>query len=299
MKVIPTQETYPGSTFSHGWRSRGRTVLLLVSCLFLMVSMLPARADDVADCSEGSFLDAIGTGVATFTEDCEITLTDTVQLFGDVTIDAQGHNVTINGDNLVLLFDVAVANVQMIGVNLVNGLNTNGGAFYIDETSSVVLSNCTLSGNVAVGTNGLAGADGFTSTTGNGGDGHAGMTGDPGFGGAIYNLGSVTLVNCTVATNSATGGDGGNGGNGGGGASGPHNAGNGGNGAPGAAASGGAIYHLGTELVLSNCTFSGNSVTGGKGGTGGAKGATGLAGLAGNGATGGASLGAPFVVTAG
>ena len=68
----------------------------------------------------------------------------------------------------------------------------------------------------------------------------------------------------------ATQGQGGrqSGGNGGNGGNGRFNAGSGGSGANGGLVSGGAIYSLG-GLLLSNCTFSGNSVQGGNGGAGG------------------------------
>ena len=51
----------------------------------------------------------------------------------DVTIDAQGHSVTISGDNLTHIFDIAEAvnNVTLIGLTLVSGQDTNGGALFI------------------------------------------------------------------------------------------------------------------------------------------------------------------------
>ncbi|PWU13862.1 MAG: hypothetical protein C5B50_18560 [Verrucomicrobia bacterium] len=85
---------------------------------------------------------------------------------------------------------------------------------------------------------------------------------------------------------------GGLGGNGGTGGTGELNGGNGGNGAKGGDAFGGAIYHQGTSLFVTNCTFSGNTVVGGSGGNGGTNGTGAVDGLGGTPAAGGAAWGA-------
>ena len=137
----------------------------------------------------------------------------------------------------------------------------------------VTLTNCTFIGNSAVGTNGAAGRNGSGGGNigNNGGNGTAGVQA---LGGAIYNLGGLTIYNSSFFTNSATGGSGGSGGNGG---DGTFQGGNGGNGGAGGLGYGGAIYNLGT-LRLTNCTFSGNTVSGGTGGSGGTDGAGAFAG---------------------
>ena len=89
------------------------------------------------------------------------------------------------------------------------------------------------------------------------------------WGGAIYNLGLLTILNCSFLTNSAVGGTGGDGG---GGSDGTWLGGNGGKGGVGALGFGGAIYNLGT-LWLKDSTFSGNTAIGGNGGNGGTNGA--------------------------
>ena len=117
------------------------------------------------------------------------------------------------------------------------------------------------------------GLNGVSSLEGNGSNGRNGTNSLPGLGGAIYNLGNLTLLNCALTNNNATGvpaaraapgatamprqG---------------YTGGNGGAGANGGAAYGGAVYTtvgFGT-LFVSNCTFAGNSATGGAGGAGGA-----------------------------
>ena len=139
----------------------------------------------------------------------------------------------------------------------------------------------------------MAGNDGSTSGI-NGGDGGNGTAGGSAFGGVIYNLGTLTALNCQFLTNSATGGGGGAGGDGGNG-SGIGNGGSGGHGGNGALGYGGAIYS-GGSLSLSNCSFFGNSVTGGSGGTGGTNG-TGTGGVPGTGGAGFAGSGAAVYST--
>jgi hypothetical protein len=81
--------------------------------------------------------------------------------------------------------------------------------------------------------------------------GHRGADGGSGFGGAIYNSGAITLINCTFSGNNASGGQGGA----------PF--GNGGSG------NGGAIFTA-QIFQLTNCTISANSATGGAPAGGGA-----------------------------
>lgn len=276
---------------SSAFGRRGFCLAAIAACALLLLSALPVRADgDVAGCTEQDFLDALGGGGdVTFTADCSITLSNTITIDSDTTIDTQGHSVTINGGAGILVFEVASGiTFTSLGLTIAGGQNTNGGGLYINQGATVVLSNCTLRGNSAIGTNGVAGANGSNSSTGNGGNGRNATAGVAGLGGAIFNLGNLTLLNCTFATNSATGGNGGNGGNGG---SGYFNGGNGGNAANGSTGLGGAIYNLGT-LMLTNCTLSGNVATGGNGGLGGTNGGGGsFAGLPGSGAAGGAASG--------
>src|SRR5882672_4127382 len=216
MKVIPPQETNPCRAFRRRLGGRINRFLVLAACFLSLMGDPAARADDVFDCTEDSLRVALASGIATFTEDCEILLTDTILIDADFMMDTQGHNVTINGQNLVSLFSITNASFQAFGISFINGRSeTNGGALYIDEDSTVVLSNCTFSGNVAIGTNGLNGANGADSDSGNGGNGGNGRPGDRAVGGAIFSLGSLELYNCTISSNSAAGGDGGSGGNGG------------------------------------------------------------------------------------
>jgi hypothetical protein len=261
---------------------------------------LPSFADEVTDCSEDGFLAALSfDNQALFTEDCSITLSAPVPITTDTLIDAQGHNVSISGDNQLLIFEIEEpATLTILGVTITGGQNTNGGAIFVNGGSFLVLSNCTLTANQAIGTNGVDGANGSNVQLGNGGNGRNATPGGAALGGAIFNLGSVTLMNCNVSSNSAAGGTGANGGAGGNSTSSLGVGGNGGNGSVGGAAFGAAIYHAGDSLVVSNCIFANNSVLGGKGGSGGAGGTgTFSAGLVGSGAAGGAASGAAIYST--
>jgi hypothetical protein len=282
-------------------RRGGRLHLLaFVLCTLFCFSSF---ADEVTDCSEDGLLSAfsdINSNYVFFTEDCSITLTEPIPITGtNNTIDAQGHNVSISGDNQFLIFDIAAeSSLTILGVTITGGQNTNGGAFFVNGGGVLILSNCTLTANQALGTNGVDGANGSNVQLGNGGNGHNATIGGAALGGAIFNLGSVTLMNCNVSSNSTTGGTGANGGAGGNSTASLGVGGNGGNGSVGGAAFGAAIYHAGDSLVVSNCIFANNSVLGGKGGSGGA-GGTGTfgPGLVGSGSAGGAASGAAIYAT--
>jgi hypothetical protein len=275
-------------------------VLLLLAIVLFTIFCPSSFADEVTDCSQDGLIAALSSdNQALFTEDCSITITDPISISGTNVIDAQGHNVSISGDNQFLIFDIEEgASLTILGVTITGGQNTNGGAFFVNSGSVLVLSNCTIAGNQALGTNGVDGANGSSVELGNGGNGHNATRGGSALGGAIFNLGSLTLMNCKLSTNSATGGTGANGGTGGNSTASLGVGGNGGNGSVGGAAFGGAIYHAGNTLVISNCIFSGNTVLGGDGGNGGT-GGTGTfgPGLVGSGSAGGTASGAAVYST--
>jgi len=233
------------------------------------------------------FVAAVTQGGVVTLPDCPvIVLSDTLIVANDTTIDAGDSSVMIAGNNLLRLFTVlSPATLTLNGLTLSGGQETNGGAIFVEAGAQAVISDCIFQGNVALGTNGLAGADGSASSSGIGGSGKSGGRGIIGWGGAIFNAGDVTLSSCQFLTNRATGG---NGGNGGAGAAGVSRGGDGGSGGIGATALGGAVYNSGT-ISLADCTFAGNTAVGGTGGAGGAGGSgpyTGLAGVGGAGAPG-------------
>ena len=266
-----------------------------------LLCAVAARADDVPTCNEQDFIDTLqktSDGTVTFFEDCNLTLSGPITIGANtvLVIDAQDNAVTINGGGKGPIF-ILQTNVSLFisGITFSGGVNSNGGAFYIDKRCQVTLTNCTFSGNTALGSNGTAGVNGIDtqSTYGNGQSGGNGYAGTNGLGGAIYNLGRLTLLNCALTGNSAIGGAGGNGGDGGRGYTNfsGYRGGNGGNGGPGGGAYGGAIFSQGT-LFLNNCVISSNLAVAGAGGAGGTNGAGYAASYAGSGAAGGMACGA-------
>lgn len=258
------------------------TVLLFVACASRTFAGGP-----VISGTEASLRAALnGGGLVTFSNDFAITISQTIVINLTTTIDAGGHNVSISAGNGTRLIQ-ALTNLTLNGLTLLNGTSpTAGGALYVQPGVFVTASHCVFGGNSAIGTNGLTGVSGTTNSNNTGGNGAAGTQGISAVGGAIYNAGSLALVNCALTNNSATGGAGGSGGSGGPGGGTFAVGGNGGDGAPGGSGLGGAVYNLG-NLTLINCTFSANAASGGGGGQGGAGGAGSFNGLAGNGGAGG------------
>ena len=266
----------------------------LLAGVALLGNMQPALAGGVVtSCTEAALRTALNLGgQVTFSNDCTIPISQQILINqAATTIDAQGHNVIISGSNAVSLF-MAGTNLVLKGISLVNGQSTNvGGALYIQPGVTVIANQCIFAGNAASATNGVAGANAATNSVGqSGGNGANGTAGASGLGGAIYNLGELALVNCTLTNNTVSGGAGGAGGNGGSGTGTFSIPGNGGNGGAGGVGFGGAIYNQG-DLTLINCTFSGNRATGGGGAAGGAGGTGSYAGLQGSGGAGGAASG--------
>ena len=207
------------------------------------------------------------------------------------------------------------------------GTAAEGGAMYIADGARVTVVDSTFSDNVAYGGAGGWGGSGGTGlfasnrAGANGAAGGNGGAGGAAAGGAIYNLGALTLDDVQFVDNAAFGGPGGRGGNGGAGAGGapgtpgsngsagsisancgppgPGQAGGvGGDGRPGGAggaggaggqggtAQGGAVYSLGS-VDIAGATFVGNLAGGGSGGAGLGGGNGGLGGVGGTGGKGG------------
>jgi len=194
--------------------------------------------------------------------------------------------------NCVLTGNSAVGTNGTAGTNRNGGGNTGqnggngtagtaawGGAIY--NLGSLVICNSQFLTNSARGSSGGSGGGGGDGVYqgGNGGNGGAGALG---YGGAIYNLGTLALTNCTFSGNTATGGSGGSGGTNGDGAF----EGNAGSGGAGASGSGAAVYS-GQSVIAVNCTFASNAAQSGSSADGG----TGSSGNGVNGPSGPASFG--------
>lgn len=268
----------------------------------------------VSDCTQEALEAAIeeailGDGWVTFECDGSIFLTNTISLATDeeepstnivnVIIDGTGRNITMDGrtsgtsTNSVRLFHVGSGiSLTVTNVRFINGQATNGGAFYVQSNASLLAVNCIFSNNLALGSNGINGA-GYSgqNSSSRGRSGGSGAAGANASGGAIYNLGSLSLSHCAFLTNGVFGGIGGTGGAAG---NGDVRGGSGGGGGRGGTATGGAIYNQGTLETL-NCAFYINFAVGGTGGAGGTAGTGIFGGYNGPGGTaGGAAGGAIF-----
>jgi uncharacterized repeat protein (TIGR01451 family) len=155
-----------------------------------------------------------------------------------------------------------------------------GGAIFNQVGGDVSIIDSSFSGNTALGEEaGPGGVGGAGGGGGDGGIGGAGGTGgSPGasIGGAIYNLGTMTIDSSSFFSNQAIAnkaGAGGAGGNGGGSniAAGG-NGGNGGNGGFGGAGTAGGIDSFSGSLALTHSTVSLNTAGSGAGGAGGSGG---------------------------
>jgi hypothetical protein len=209
------------------------------------------------------------------------TMTNTINSAGST--NGASTSFSVPSTNGVRLFRIELGrHLTLMNLILADGRGDSGGA--ILNYGSLVVSNCGLAGNGAVG---RPGTNGNTAGQGGASSAQPGSAGAGGRGGAICNFGTCMVFGAAFVKNSAIGGNGGNGGHG-------LTGGPGGDGAPGGSgggALGGAIYSEGPISVL-GCNFSQNMALAGNGGRGGNYGggySTPLA--AGSGAPGGVARG--------
>ena len=190
---------------------------------------------------------------------------------GQLTIDRTTliANVAYGGGGYTGVADYYTLNGDTGG----SGANAFGGG--IRNLGSLSISRSTLCGNVVEGGGGGWGGDGiwYQDIGGSGGNGGPGGSGT---GGAL--CGGASLVNCTIASNTARGGTGGAGGAGAGGVPGP--SGHGGNGGNGGTGIDGGVS--GSSSFV-NCTIAWNNSVAGAAGAGGNAPAYHVTGLPGSG----------------
>lgn len=259
--------------------SRLRSGLIKTFSLFsvvILVTLLVFGLDDpasvqaggtVATCNEASLLTALnGGGTVTFTCDGTITLSATISISANTTLDATGHTVTLSGNNALRILSLnSGITLTLQNVNFSNGnqssgvggailnnggtLNINGGTFstnrasaYSDTlgTGGAIFNNATSILNITNTT--------FSSNTGAGGGGAISNSGlavinnasfflnVSGDGAALYNdlTGTLTLNNSTFISNGTN------------------------NYMAGWGRAGG-ILNIGGKLTLTSCTFSDNN----------------------------------------
>lgn len=142
-----------------------------------------------------------GGGTVSFACSGTITLTNTITIISDTTLDASGQTVTISGATLRRLFRVTHASLYLKGLTLTDGWvlaprqttptpsqDSYGGGI-LNEGGWVRLEGCTITNCLVRGVEGCCVRSG------------------DGFGGALCNLGGgLLLTNCTLAGNTAWGG---------------------------------------------------------------------------------------------
>jgi hypothetical protein len=205
----------------------------------------------ISNCDDASLRAAIAAGgKIRLLCDGTIYLTNTITISTNVVLDGSGHSVTISGAGSNRIFFVQTnRQFALSGVTVVDGFSTNGGGLYNDG-GAVVITNCSFLRNVARGKSGLDFSPGSPPNYANY---ILATSGASAFGGAIFNLGTLSMFSTLVASNQVIGGSGGHGG-------GAADAGS------GDLAGGGGVFNS-AICLLSNCTFIANAANGGNGGS--------------------------------
>jgi PKD repeat protein len=209
----------------------GAIAVALFCAAAFLVHAATITVTNTSDSGSGSLrqalIDASDGDTITFAASGTVGLTSGELLVDkNVTIQGPGaSSLAVDGNGASRVFHISSGKtVTISGLTITNGYvegDFPGGGIYNDH-AMLTLSNCTISGNYAMGT--VYCCDRWCDCAYSSG----------GYGAGIYNDGTLTLSNCTISGNVAgtyTGdGDG----------------------------SGGGIYNGSANLTISNCTLSGN-----------------------------------------
>jgi predicted outer membrane repeat protein len=249
---------------------RPKHLVAILVLLALTLPISPVHAGGIISiCDQAHTLAALaGGGTVTFSCSGTITLTNTVTIAANTTIDGSGQNVTIRGNHAIRPFLVnsgSTLNLNRLAV--ANGMSGGSGSGIINF-GTLTLNKSIFFGDVSIYTEGTLIANdstfsdnGYATAIVNAGT--AGISNDTfsansapfSHGGGIYNSGTLTVSNSTFLNNSARDGGGGicnlgtltvNNSAFSGNTTGSRN--------------GGGIYNSGT-LTVSNTTFSNNSAS--------------------------------------
>ncbi|MBI5383215.1 MAG: hypothetical protein HZA90_00865 [Verrucomicrobia bacterium] len=288
--------------------------------------------DGNGPCSDAWLRAALAQGgTIRLVADETITLCSSITIATNTVLDASGHRVTISGNGVHRVFTVNPGvTFALTNVTIADGRSTQGAGIYNDGGTLTVV-NCVFTNNQAVGTAGADGGPGqagmdasggaihnagvlvadrclFITNSATGGragevappavgNGLEGAAGGAGSGGAVCNLASASIDQCYFFQNLAAGGQASIGGFAGAAQS-PSAAPAGGKGGNGGAATGGALLHRGSDLILTASTFASNLVRGASGAAGGLSLGT-YGGAGGAGGNGGDGVGAGLCVQSG
>ncbi|MDQ3317776.1 MAG: hypothetical protein M3522_10655, partial [Actinomycetota bacterium] len=227
------------------------TVAMLAMLLVAMALAASVRADTftvttLSDSGTGSLRQAIADAAP-----------------GDTIDFSVNGTITLTSEELLIDKNLTIAGPGARRLS-VSG-NNQRRVFKVASGATAEISGLTVTGGLAVGSNGASGLLGFPN-------GQSGFSGSDAGGGGILNDGTLTLRDVAVTNNTTRGGLGGAGGRGGDGpdntCGSSDNGGNGGFGGNGGSALGGGIRNGGT-LTLQGSTISGNRAEGSLGGSGG------------------------------
>ena len=209
------QSSLPRLTVGSSRWTRIAGAAAVLATLAAIAASSEVGASTIRSCSQLKLRQAVAAGGhVSFAVDCQITLTRTLEIPSGLTvnIDANGHNVVLDGGGAVRHFKVSGGTLAVTGLRLQNG--------------SVTGVSRPQAGSGASGSDGPAGPTGSGGTTGgcisgdddgeSGGPGGPGTPGDPGrnaaagavaSGGSIFiGSGNVTLNAVTLSNNAVRGG---------------------------------------------------------------------------------------------
>jgi hypothetical protein len=190
-------------------KSSWMIVISLLTLIFSALGVTPAHATGIVSyCDETSLLGAIsGGGTITFRCSGTITLTGTIHILQDITLDGAGQNVTISGGNAVSVFYIPIGNgLTLKNITVANGYvgpGMAGGGF--QNLGRLKIENSTISNNQADMGGGIAATgSSVTTVTNSTFSGNRTNNKSPNsIGGAIFSLGTVTITNSIFLNNTA------------------------------------------------------------------------------------------------
>ena len=158
----------------------------------------------LGSCDQTSLANAITAagagGLVQFTQDCTITLSSTITPSQDVTIDGNGHRVTLSGGDSVPVFLVSVGVTAALNdLTISNGRDSDSGAGILN-IGTLTVTNSTISGNSTLFNGGGIFNDGPLTLVNSTISGNSASSG----GGGIFNGGPLTIINSTISGNSAS-----------------------------------------------------------------------------------------------
>src|SRR6516162_661195 len=189
------------STKINGLVRNGLFRILFIAALFLIAmacTPIMRAAGLVSSCDEASLLTAVsGGGMVTFTCSRTITLTATITIFADTTIDGTGQNVTISGGNAVQVLTVPTGvKLSLNKLTIANGNGFYGGGV-LNDGGTLTVTNSTFSGNSALYGGAIFSNFGATLTANN----STFSSNTAQFGGGIYNWATLIVSNSTFSGN--------------------------------------------------------------------------------------------------